>query len=74
MVVRMTPLAPGEARRLMIPALLCRCARCGHHWLSGATAIGGEPQVPARCGHCKSVYWRSPRGMLKLGRRPRPKR
>ena len=35
----MTPLAPGEARRLSIPVLLCRCARCGHQWLTQQATV-----------------------------------
>lgn len=30
-----------------------RCLRCGNRWSPR------KPKVPARCGRCKSPYWRT---------------
>lgn len=56
------------AYRLLGQALVDRyrnaCERCGHEWES----IGDDP--PKSCAACKSRYWNTKRGKLKMGRPP----
>lgn len=62
-------LAPGEARRILAPILLCRCARCGYQWASGSKIVGAEPAVPRCCppgGGCGATGWRKPAGPMGL--------
>jgi len=50
------PLEPGEARRVTVPAREaweCRCARCGHAWVSKTW------DIPKSCPGCKHKGWRS---------------
>ena len=36
-------------RKIKLPVY--KCERCGHIW------IPRKPEVPRRCGKCKSPYW-----------------
>jgi tRNA(Ile2) C34 agmatinyltransferase TiaS len=37
--------------KITIPALLCKCEKCGHEWES----VGDEP--PTNCRKCRSREW-----------------
>ena len=37
------------------------CLRCGHEWAS-------KMDKPHICPKCKSPYWHTPKGVLKMGR------
>lgn len=43
-------------------ALICDCRRCGHAWVKRVETR------PVRCPKCKSPYWDTPPGKLKVGR------
>jgi len=50
-------LEPGETRDVLLPALMCRCARCDHRWLVQARTLGEHPQRPDRCARCDARTW-----------------
>lgn len=61
-------LAPGEVRNITIPALLCRCARCGYQWTTRNT----EPPktCPGGLQGCGHRGWRTLPGTVRRGRPP----
>jgi len=62
-------LKPGEARRVSLSGLACRCARCGHVW-TVAGRLDRAPEVPTWCASCKSPAWRTKPGTVRMGRPP----
>lgn len=50
-------LGPAETREVLLPALMCRCARCSHAWLVQARTLGEQPQPPERCPSCFARTW-----------------